>query len=360
MAYSSEESAVVREQLAAAQPNHPELVANVHAANTGSASDAVVTLLSRDADPSPASPLLYRERCYFAPAATDPQTAQALLTRELLDLQRELAGRDRGTFISLALFDHLFEVRPERGPLATLEWKDWRGEPVFAWHGAAATSAARADPTGQRPTEHSPHESGIRAPSAALATPLAPAPTPADAWAGRDVTGEQDRRLAQAFEAAQDLYFLGSVADGLDFGVKLLAELIPCEATSGCLYDINTNEFRFVALTGPGAEERRAQAVPATSGLMGIAAHAPEDFLLLRTVSADERFDPVVDGRGGITPRNMLLFPMRSGETLLGILQLINRERRDFTDGDLSVGAYIAKQLGEFLQSKRASVGKPR
>lgn len=370
MAYSSEESAAVREELTAAQRNDAALLGgqtlpaqgpDLNAMDLSSTPATVVTILSRDAEPTPASPLLYRERCYFAPAGTDSQSARALLTQELLGLQRTLAGRDRGILVSLALFDHYFEVRPERGPIATLEWKDWRGDPVFVWHNAATAEPAQAAPSSNTSdVESSPHESGIRAPSAALATPFATVPAPSDAWAGRDVTGEQDRRLAHAFEAAQDLYFLGSVADGLDFGVKLLAELIPCEAISGCLYDINTNEFRFVALTGPGADDRRAQAVPATSGIMGVAAQAPEELTLVRDVATDERFDPGIDGRTGLTPRSMLLFPMRSGESLLGMLQLINRERREFTDGDVAVGAYVAKQVGEFLQTKRATARQPR
>jgi hypothetical protein len=369
MAYSSEESAAIRDEISAAQrgdaafgsaPTTPPAEAEVNAQSPVGTSATVVTMLSRDVEPTPASPLLYRERCYFAPPGIDSKGAHALLNQELFALQRSLAGRDRGILVSLALFDHYFEVRPERGPIATLEWKDWRGDAAFAWLGGGTAAASTTPSINPVEIERPPHESGIRAPSAAMATPLATAPAMSDAWAGRDVTGEQDRRLAHAFEAAQDLYFLGSVADGLDFGVKLLAELIPCDAISGCLYDINTNEFRFVALTGPGAEERRAQAVPATAGIMGAAAHAPGDSLLVRNATADERYDPSVDGRIGIAARTMLLFPMRSGESLLGILQLVNRERRDFSDGDIAVGAYVAKQVGEFLQNKRVSARQPR
>ena len=78
-------------------------------------------------------------------------------------------------------------------------------------------------------------------------------------------------RLANAFEAAQDLLFLSTPVEGLEFAMRLLIELIPCEATSACLYDINTDEFRFVTMSGPGAEARQGEAVPNNTGLLGVA-----------------------------------------------------------------------------------------
>jgi GAF domain-containing protein len=158
----------------------------------------------------------------------------------------------------------------------------------------------------------------------------------------------------------QDLYFLNSAADGLDFAVKLLSDLIACEAASACLYDINTDELRFVALSGPGADERRAQAVPATSGILGAAAHTLTEVTAIADAQADDRFDPSVDGRQGLLVRNMLVFPLRSGDTLLGVVQLLNRARRPFTDGDTSVGLYVARQVAEFLQQKRSVSRRPR
>ncbi len=433
MAYSPEESAKLREQLVGAQPAHgprgqsappsrpathtpPEPGATEPVATRGTeatstaptrratmaymenpfaaASTAVVLLLSRDEEPSDASPITYRERCYFAPNGCDSVQARATLTQELMGFQRTLQGRGPGVLVNLALFDHYFTDRPERGPIASLEWKGWRGEPKFVFladapptQSAAAPEAAPTLPsTPGEPVRTSFSPTPVSAPerpevpiakapvldavpqaASAIETPkpvAQPAPAPSAAMATpaphepfrpREATGEQDRRLAHAFEAAQDLYFLGSAADGLDFGVKLLSELIACEAVAGCLYDINTNELRFVALTGPGAEERKAQGVSASTGILGAAAQSTEDVLSVPDVALDSRYDAAVDGRSGLEVRNMAVFPMRTGDTLLGVMQLINRERRAFTDGDLAVAAYVAKQVGEFLQSKRST-----
>ena len=34
-----------------------------------------------------------------------------------------------GKLINLAVFDHVFHGRPQRRPLVTLTWKDWKADP---------------------------------------------------------------------------------------------------------------------------------------------------------------------------------------------------------------------------------------
>jgi len=360
----------------------------------------LVVISQRDEEPSAPSPLLYRERCFFSPTMNDKNVAQLALQRELATLRAVLNPAQRGVFVSLALFDHYYQGKPSRGPIATLQWKDWRGEPVFAWHSleaappmpgagdAVRTSfvpddaaapmtaapvapapvayAAPAAPTpvhAATPPQPAPPQPA-RAPSAALFTP-AHAHGPKDSWppvAGtRDATGDHDRRLAVAFEAVQDLYFLGSAAEAMDFGVKLLSDLVPCQAVTGCIYDINTNELRFVALTGPGADERRAGAIPASVGLLGVAAFGTKESLLVADVASDPRFDPAADGRVGLEALNMLILPLHKAENLLGVVQLINRSQSaGFNPADAAVGAYVAGQLADFLQSKRTVIKRPR
>ena len=327
-----------------------------------------MALSKRDEEPSAASPLRYRERGYFSPNANDVDMAEHALRAELATLRAELDPAQRGVFISLALFDHYFQGKPSRGPVATLQWKDWRGEPVFAWNASRAAVAFPTSASEPVRTSFVPEVAVVqpaappavvvgRAPSAAMHTPLR---GPNDSWPGvpgtREATGEQDRRLAVAFEAVQDLYFLASAAEGMDFSVKLLSELVPSEAVTGCIYDINTDELRFVALTGPGAEERRADAIPSGAGLIGTAAHSVQESIIIADVAAEPRFDPAADGRIGLESRNMLLLPLQKADNMLGVIQLINRVKRGaFTESDAAVCAYVSGQLAEFLQSKRLS-----
>jgi hypothetical protein len=190
----------------------------------------------------------------------------------------------------------------------------------------------------------------------AQAAPRSPllTPDPTARQGNRDATGDQDKRLAIAFEATQDLYFLATPADGLDFAVKLLQELVPSEAISGCIYDINTDEFRFVAVTGVGAAERRAAAVRSSSGLFAAAVRSGRDDLIIPDVADEPRYEAECDGRSGLVARNMAFLPLHKADQLFGMLQLINRQGpRGFTESDVAVANYVANQVTEFLRSKR-------
>ncbi|HJL20282.1 MAG TPA: GAF domain-containing protein, partial [Sandaracinaceae bacterium LLY-WYZ-13_1] len=229
----------------------------------------------------------------------------------------------------------------------------------------APDPAAPSQPAPDRPSETAP---GQPAPSgaAAQAAPSQPAPSPAgddlDLAISDEVVdststpagGTSDDRLATAFEALQDLFFLTTPIEGVDFVLKLLADLVPSEASSACLYDINTDELRFVALVGPGSDERKGEGVPRLSGLLGAAALDPGTVVLVDAVETDDRYDPGVDGRVGLEPRTMALVGVSYQGRLMGLLQLINRaDESIFTRPDANLLAYVAEKLGEFLQSAR-------
>jgi hypothetical protein len=212
-------------------------------------------------------------------------------------------------------------------------------------------------------------------PAKPFSDPVAPSPAPAVVYQGdpfgalpdaaplpqehaevprREPTGENDSRLATAFEAMPDLYFLGTPVAGLDFTLQLIARLSPCEAVSGCLYDINMDVFRFVSLSGPGAGERRASSVPSQAGLFGVAKRDRGEALLVPSIADEARYDPEADGRSGLDARNMAYLPVRQGGQLFGMLQLINRDNeRGFTASDVAVLTYVTTQLADFLASRR-------
>jgi len=171
----------------------------------------------------------------------------------------------------------------------------------------------------------------------------------------REPTGEVDNRLANAFEAMPDLYFLPTPLAGLEFTIELITRFVPSEAISACLYDINTDEFRFVALSGPGAAARRASAIASQAGLFGAAKRNTGEALVVADGPADSRFDPQIDGREGLQVHSLAYVPMRVGGHLLGMLQLINRSgEHGFTPADIAVLGYVSTQVCEFLISRRS------
>jgi len=300
---------------------------------------------SRNTDPTPESPLRYRERTYVVSEDMSAAAVEALLRARLDELQAELSDAPDGKFINLAAFDHDWEGRPSRPPVVTVEWKDWRGDAVIA----RPLDQMRAS----RPVAPQPVPS-VPLPSVAL--PEAPPPasaSPVSTLGGRrrrTATDEHDARLAKAFEACQDLFFLGSAAEALHFTTRLLLELAPSEAISGCLYDINTDEFRFVSVHGPGAEVRQGEAVPADAGIMGVAAHAHAGPMLVADARQDSRYDPGVDGRVGVEILGICYLPLEHQGRLLGMVQAINRQHEPgFTQKDADLFSYVGKQAAEFL-----------
>ncbi len=101
-------------------------------------------LRKRQEEPSAESPITYREIAYVVAPGVTRGSVEALLWAAFRDISRELAGRSEQKFVQLAVFDHQFDKRPERAPLGTLAWKDWRGNPVLTFPLFDGTQPARA------------------------------------------------------------------------------------------------------------------------------------------------------------------------------------------------------------------------
>ncbi|HEY4157703.1 MAG TPA: hypothetical protein VGM29_06380 [Polyangiaceae bacterium] len=121
----------------------------------------------RAEEPRAESPITYRELALAVELHTTRSEAEALLWAQYRQLAATIAARTPGKFIQLAIFDHTFKKKPERPPLATLAWKDWRGDPVLAFpgFGDAAAGPLSGVPASQTPST--------------LPTGVAPTPLPA-------------------------------------------------------------------------------------------------------------------------------------------------------------------------------------
>ena len=137
-------------------------------------------VFKREHDPTERLPLTYREYVYSVARGVDEAAGERLLRSQLDQVRASIASARPGKFVNLAVFDVVFQGRPPVPPLATLAWKDWRGEPqvVFPRRGAHAPAAARpaAAPPSARPP--APVQ-----PPAPLFAPPAPVQPPAPVFA---------------------------------------------------------------------------------------------------------------------------------------------------------------------------------
>jgi hypothetical protein len=129
----------------------------------------------REQEPSDTNPLIYREVVYSVALGTSEELADALLLDRVDELRRTLEGMRSGKLIRLAVFDHTFQGRPRRQPIATLTWKDWRPDPEIAHplrEGAAKPASTPPEPAKPEPAKPAPN------PQPAKAQAPAPKPTP--------------------------------------------------------------------------------------------------------------------------------------------------------------------------------------
>jgi hypothetical protein len=125
----------------------------------------------RAEEPRPDSPITYREFAYAVEPGRTRDEVEALLRDRYQATLATLVDRPPGKFVQLAVFDHVFKRRPERPPLATFAWKDWRGEPVLAFPGFGEAAMA---PMSQVP----PARESVAPPSNGAATSVPPPAAP--------------------------------------------------------------------------------------------------------------------------------------------------------------------------------------
>jgi hypothetical protein len=152
-------------------------------------------LFKREQDRTPALPLTYREYVYLVQPGTTEAAAEALLRGQLERVQTSLGNVPAGKLVNLAVFDKPFEGKPATPPLATLEWKDWRGAEVVSFPRQAVT--ATGAPAAGAPTAVAP--SAVATTEAATASESAPS---ADAPEGAIATASPEAVAAASTAAS--------------------------------------------------------------------------------------------------------------------------------------------------------------
>jgi len=297
----------------------------------------------RDENPDAGNPLTYRDRIFAVPPATKPEDAVLLLKHYFAEIQLEIAGHGPGKFINLAAFDHVFKGRPERPALATLSWKDWRGaDPEITFPAAVPSS-----PT---PAKGTPHvERGV--------TPVERRRRSSHDFPAADTTA--DDRLAEVFEAMQDLFHLTTQREAAAFALDLALDKIPCEAGSTVLNDLDRGDLFFAAVRGPASERLDGVRIEPGKGIIGAAARSLEP-IAISDVANDPRFYPDFDRMTGFQTRTVLCAPLHYEGRAVGAIELLNKKDGGaFTQSDINVLSYIAENLGNFVATALPESDEP-
>ncbi|MEA2749459.1 MAG: hypothetical protein QOI41_3602, partial [Myxococcales bacterium] len=160
---------------------------------------AVKLLTSREQNPNDASPLTYREYAFAVADGTSEDSAADVLRAQLRYVEAHIATAKTGKLVNLAVFDVEFTGKPPRAPLATLTWKDWKGEPVIGFPRRGGSQSKPPRPPSKMP-ESLAAAPGVSIPQAA---PVPQNLQPVVTHSSTQPVSQQDAQLAQQAAAAQ-------------------------------------------------------------------------------------------------------------------------------------------------------------
>lgn len=323
----------------------------------------------REDNPSERSPLSYREIVYAVAPGTSDDDAKRLILDRFESVRQSLEQAGRGKLINLAIFDHVFQGRPQRRPLVTLTWKDWKNEspevqfpardgvsvpppavtagPSLAPPPAVSAPAAPAsEKLSSAPAATKPAASAA-APAKSAAAPAATAAKPSAP--PKRLSGED--LLTELFEAFNDLHFLRDSIEGAEFVLALTLEKLPSEVGLVSLFDINKREFVVVRQKG-GKQRVVGQRQPERAPLAGSAMRKRHAVVVSSAAEAkaivDERFQAI-----GVEIRSLVCAPVELGGRYLGLIELVNPlDGGVFNEGDGNALTYIGQQFAEFAASR--------
>lgn len=123
------------------------------------------------------------------------------------------------------------------------------------------------------------------------------------------------------------------------------------EASSLLLYDPMIRKLHFVVVTGDQADYIRGATVEIGVGIAGWVAQHHQS-LLIESCYDDPRFNPEYDKKSDFETRTMMCVPMVRKDSLLGVIQVINKKDGDFfSDKDLTVFETLASQCAIAIEN---------
>jgi len=166
-----------------------------------------------------------------------------------------------------------------------------------------------------------------------------------------------DELLAELGELADSLGPAVRSA-GTDELLKSLTEtarrLFGAAACSLALLSDDDSELRYTVAAGEGAQDVTGLRIPATSGIAGWVVQSGQP-IAISDVLSDPRFSRQVAEQTGYVPQAILAVPVQTGQRMLGVLTLLDRDaRRPGAEQDMALLSLFADQAALALASVEA------
>jgi len=132
--------------------------------------------------------------------------------------------------------------------------------------------------------------------------------------------------------------------------VEVARAIFGARASSIFLLDSTTDELVFEAVAGEGASSLVGQRLPSSTGVAGWVLVTGQP-LVLDDLEGDPRFAREVAESTGYVPKSLMAVPLLHGEAVLGVLQVLDRPRRDrFSLQEMDLLGLFANQAAIALE----------
>ena len=369
----------------------------------------VKLLTSREQDPNDASPLTYREYAFAVAPGTSEESSVDVLRAQLRYVEAHIATAKMGKLVNLAVFDVEFSGKPPKPPVATLTWKDWKGEPVIAFPRRGGNSKPSRPPS-KAPASLEGHLAQVVVPRAVEVPPFAqpsavdqaeqariaeqgraeeaatraqaaqqaaapPEPTltentppsqpPANAASGMAKTPSGrflrgrvsgDELITSFFEAMHDLHFLRDALDGGQFCLALATEVLPSRAALIHFFDIEKREWVVACTRGKDTQRLLTLRAAESDELLRECARKRRALVVPNATTATSERYRQLNGA-----RSLIAAPIMQAGRALGALEIINPlDGMPFTEDEGNAMTYIAEQYAEYLGSRGIVLDRDR
>lgn len=339
---------------------------------------------SREENATASSPLTYREFVYVVAEGTNEDAAKTLLLDRLDNVAKGL-GDVQGKLVQMAVFDHAYQGRPQRKPIATLKWRDWRGEPEVVFPSRPEgeqpkETQAKEAPQPVRPAStppparvsatpiparvvpaakpSAPVAPRIPAPATRPSSPALRASTPAPPRASTPAPPKAsvpparikstDEVMAELSGAVTDLHFMRDALEGADFVVTLVGEKFPSEVVLVWLHDADKRELVLVRQTG-GKTDQLLSRISDKQGLAQAALRS-QRAVVIPDATRDPRANEARWKTMGVEPKSIVVAPVMASGKPYGLIEILNpKSGGRFGTIENNGLTYIGQQLAEFI-----------
>src|SRR5262245_64759787 len=163
-------------------------------------------------------------------------------------------------------------------------------------------------------------------------------------------------RLRAALEKAAAVRTIAGPAGNSDLLrriVETAAHVVSARAAALFLADETTNELWIEVALGERADEVRGIRLPLGHGIAGGVAISGQP-MAVSDVQHDERWAAEIGERVGYTPDSILCVPLFYGDSVIGVLELLDKEgAASFDDGDIATLSLFASQAAVAIGQSR-------